>query len=372
MDTLLRFSSHSSRTASIFALLLAATLVLAGCDLGVSSDDDTPTVRTSDVAVANAGAFGGQNSSFTFIDPDAETASTSGTFASYIQSHALLNDRFLAAFGETNTIGIFDLETRERSGQITGIPNPRYIISDGQIAYVTSQDFTGENTPAVYEVNLEEREVTDVIELDDNPEGLAGTASRLYVATGGVDGQIVEIDRSDENSVVGTIDPECDAPRRTFMTDQQLLVVACSGATIYDDNFEVVERTDGALRIIDPVDQSIVDREELSGQLTSASAQQRVFHTRAGSTLFAVLEENTIVQYNTRNGELSDFTVDGPPVGAIAFDVVNDRLYLGRPDPDSPFGAAGTVTVHEPGGEAVQTYDAGIAPGHIALRITRE
>ena len=300
-----------------------------------------------------------------------ETATTSSTFSSYIQSHALLDDRFLTVFGETGTVGIFDLETREQLGQITGIPNPRYIISDGQIAYVTSQDFTGENTPAVYVVNLEEREIIDIIELDDNPEGLTGTASRLYVATGQVDGQIVEIDRGD-NSVVGTIDPECDAPRRTFMTDQQLLVVACSGATIFDDNFEVVERTDGALRIINPVDQSIVDREELSGQLTSASAQQRVFHTRAGSTLFAVLEENTIVQYNTRNGNLSDFTVDGPPVGAIAFDVVNERLYLGRPDPDSPFGAAGTVTVHEPGGEAVQTYDAGIAPGHIALRITQE
>ena len=371
MDTLLRFSSRSSHTASIFALLLAATLVLAGCDLGVSSDDDTPTVRTSDIVVANAGAFGGQNSSFTFIDPDAEAASTGDTFPSYIQSHTLLDSEFLVAFGESSTLEIRDLETKERLGQITGIPNPRYIISDGQLAYVTSQDYTGENAPAVYEVNLDEREVTDVIELDDNPEGLAGTASRLYVATGGVDGQIVEIDRGD-NSVLGMIDPECDAPRRTFITDQQLLVVACSGATIYDDNFEVVERTDGALRIINPVDQSILDREELSGQLTSASAQQRVFHTLAGSTLFAVLEENTIVQYNTRNGNLSDFTVDGPPVGAIAFDVVNERLYLGRPDPDSPFGAAGTVTVHEPGGEAVQTYDAGIAPGHIALRITRE
>lgn len=371
MDTLLRFSSRFPRATSLCMLLLAATLLLAGCDLGVSTDDNTSTIRTSDVAVANAGAFGGQNSSFTFIDPGEETAVTSSTFASYIQSHTLLDDRFLAAFGETATIGIFDLETRGQLGQVSGIPNPRYIISDGQVAYVTSQDFTGENTPAVYVVDLEQREITATIELDENPEGLTGTSSSLYVATGQVDGQIVEIDRSD-NSVAGTIDPECDTPRRPFLTDQQLLVVACSGATIYDDNFEVVERTDGALRIINPVDGTIVDDKELSGQLTSASEQQRVFHTRAGGTLFAVLEENTIVQYNTRNGNLSDFTIDGPAVGAIAFDAVNERLYLGRPDPDSPFGAAGTVTVHELGGEIVQTYDAGIAPGHIALRITQE
>lgn len=366
MDTLLRLS----RSTAPYTLLLAGLLLLAGCDFGVSNDDVNENVRTTDIAVANAGAFGGQNSSFTFIDPNEESATTGSTFASYIQSHTLLDDRFLAVFGETGTIGIFDLETKEQTGQVTDIPNPRYVISDNQLAYVTSQDFTGEETPAVYVVDLNERTIIDTIELEANPEGLTGTSSSLYVATGEVDGQIVEINRSD-NSIADTIDPECDTPRRTFMTDQQLLVVACSGATIFDDNFEVEERTDGALRIIDPVNDTIVDRKDLSGQLTSASEQQRAFYTRAGNTLFAVLEENTIVQYNTRNGDLSDFTVDGPPVGAIAFDVVNERLYLGRPDPDNPFGAAGTVTVHGPGGDQVLSYEAGIAPGHIALRITQ-
>jgi len=360
---------HKLRTAGL-AFVLAATVLLAGCDFGISGDDAI-NVRLSDVVVANAGAFGSQNSSFTFINPEEETATTGSTFSSYIQSHALLDDRFLVAFGETATLGIFDLETKEQLGQVTGIPNPRYVISDNQIAYVTSQDFTGEEDPAVYVVNLNDREIVDTIPLEDNPEGLTGTNSRLYVATGDVDGQIVEIDRRD-NSILGTIDPECDAPRRVFVTQQQLLAVACSGATIYDDDFNVVDETDGAFRVIDQADGRILDREDLSGQLTSASSQQRVFYTQVRNSIFAVLEENTVVEYNTADGSRSDVSIDGSPIGAIAVDAVNERLYLGRPDVDSPFGAEGTVTVHEFGGAELQSYDAGIAPGHIALRLTQD
>ena len=364
------FSTRHTRLLLPVALLLAATIWLAGCDLSVS-DDDGITARTSDVAVANAGAFGGQNSSLTFIDPDAETASTGSTFPSYIQSHILLDNEFLVVFGGTGTLGIFDLETKNQLGQVTGIPNPRHVIADGQIAYVTSQSYSDDTAPALYVIDLNERTIVDTIELDANPEGLTGTSERLYIATGDVDGQIVTINRSD-NSVAGTLDPECDAPRQAYVTGQGVLAVACAGATVYDDDFNVIEETDGALRIIDPRDGTVLDREDLAGQLTSASAQQRIFYTQARNALFAVLEGNTIVQYNTLNGERTDLQVDGPPIGAIAFDAVNQLLYLGRPDPDNPFGAAGTVTVHESGGAQVQSYEAGIAPGHIAVRITQD
>lgn len=362
-----------ARLLPVYTLLLAATLWLTGCDFGVSQDD-TITARTTDVAVANAGAFGAQNSSFTFINPEEETVSNTGTFSSYIQSHILLDNQFLTVFGETGTLGVFDLETRDRLGQITGIPNPRYVISDGQVAYVTSQSYSDDTSPAVYVVNLGEREIVDTVTLEANPEGLTGTSSSLFVATGNVDGQIVEISRTD-NTITGTIDPECDAPRRPYVTSQGLLAVACSGATVYDDDFNVIEETDGALLVIDPAgnsgEGSILDREDLSGQLTSASSQQRTFYSRLRNTLFAVLEGNTIVQYSTLNGERSDIQIDGPPIGAIAFDAVNELIYLGRPDPANPFGASGTVTVHEGSGAELESYEVGIAPGHIALRITQ-
>lgn len=369
--------SHSTRAVSsrfasllpVYTLLLAATLWLTGCDFGISADDAI-TARTTDVAVANAGAFGGQNSSFTFIDPEAETASTTSSFSSYIQSHILLTNQYLTLFGETGTLAVFDLETRERLGQVTGIPNPRYVISDGRVAYVTSQSYSDDTDPAVYVVNVGERQVEATIPLDANPEGITGTSDRLYVATGNVDGQIEVINRLD-NTVVDTIDPECDAPRRPYITNQQLLVVACTGATVYDDDFNVVEQTNGAIRVIDQQNDTILDREDLSGQLTSASAQQRTFHSRLSNTLFAVLDGNTVIRYSTQNGDRSDLQIEGDPIGAIAYDAVNGLLYLGRPDPNNPFGAAGRVTVHENGGAELQSYPAGIAPGHIAVRVTQ-
>ncbi len=373
-------STRSARLLPVYTLLLAATLWLTGCDFGVSQDDAI-TARTTDVAVANAGAFGAQNSSFTFINPEEETVSNTDTFASYIQSHILLDNQLLTIFGETGTLGVFDLETQNQLGQVTGIPNPRYVISDGRVAYVTSQSYSDDTDPAVYIINLGEREIVDTITLEANPEGITGTSSSLFVATGNVDGQIIEISRPLGNPITGdhtiarTIDPECDAPRRPYVTSQGLLAVACSGATIYDDDFNVVEETNGALLVIDPAGNSgagsILDREDLAGQLTSASSQQRTFYSRLRNTLFAVLEDNTVVQYSTLNGNRSDIQIDGPPIGAIAFDAVNEVIYLGRPDPANPFGAAGTVTVHEGSGAQLASYEAGIAPGHIALRITQ-
>lgn len=355
------------------ALLLAGLLFITGCDL-TPLDSDTINVETSDVVVANAGAFGGQNSSFTFIDPNVEEGGAvtrgEGEFASYIQSHILLDERYLAVFGETASIGLFDLETQDQLGLVEGIPNPRYAISDGAVAYVTSKDFSGEGQPGVYVVDVANRAVVDTTLLDRNPEGLTGTQNEIYVTTGEQDGEIVVINRAN-NEIVNRIDPECDTPRQVYRTAEENLAVACTGATIFDEDFNVVEETDGAIRIIDRANGEILAREDLSGQLTSASAQQRVFFTRILNELYVVLNGNTVVRYDASTGNREDIAIEGPPIGAIAVDAVNEVMYLGRPDEANPFGAAGVVTVNEFGGAELTSYDAGIAPGHIALRITQ-
>ena len=360
------------RTRLIHPLILlsAILLVLAGCDFA-DTDDGFPALQSSDVIVANAGAFGGANSSLTFIDPTGEQdPTTTDTFDSYIQSHTVLQDQFLVAFGETATVGIFDLEEAAELGSITDIENPRTIISDGTVAYITRQDFSGESAPEVVEANVPERTVEARIELDENPEGLMVIDDRVYVAMGNEDGSIVVIDRN-EREVVETFDPECDAPRALFPDTQNRIVVACTGATIFNDDFEVIDETDGAIRLMD-TDGSIIDEQDLDGQLTSASAQQRVAFDFVNNAMFAVINGTTVLRYDPATNDLETIDVEGDPIGAIAYDGVEDQLYLGRPAPNDPFGAAGTVTVHEPGGAEIESFNAGIAPGHIEVRVAQE
>ena len=59
--------------------------------------------------------------------------------------------------------------------------------------------------------------------------------------------------------------------------------------------------------------------------------------------------------------------LSGDPINAVAYDAVGDALYVGRLDPDAPFTAEGSVTIHERNGAETGRFSAGVVPGHIAF-----
>ena len=134
----------------LWTLLAAFVLLVTGCDLEGENDDGGAEVVTAGVYVANAGAFQGNNSSYTVYDPQRTTAELVDLSAlgSYVQSLLVADSLVYVLMGETGAVEVFSAATNERVGRIEGIPNPRYMALAGpDRAYVTSQDYSGSPGP---------------------------------------------------------------------------------------------------------------------------------------------------------------------------------------------------------------------------------
>jgi PBP1b-binding outer membrane lipoprotein LpoB len=370
-------------TGRPLTLLLSITLLagfLSGCDLLGTEDSDPPEAVTSGVYVANAGAFQNSNSSYTLYNPNSEeiqrTPSDRPGFSSYIQSLHLHGDRLYLMFGETNSVGVFDPNTNEQIGEISDIKNPRYMDAFQSTAYITGQDYSSPISPKLYEADLGTNQLVDSVEVNGMPEGVLTTGETIFVALGGQDGSVAVVDAADL-SVEETLPVKCDAPRSLALDQQNELLVFCSGSTIYDENYEVVDRTDGAIQIVDPQNQTVTSQIPLDTMLTSASEGQRAFYAPQTDEAYAVLADQTILRFDAETNEIVDrFDASGDPIGAIGYDSIEKELYIGRLDPGNPFGASGSVTVHRQNGNQTGAFDAGdnrpgIAPTHIDFRRTR-
>jgi hypothetical protein len=209
------------------------------------------------------------------------------------------------------------------------------------------------------------------------PEDVHVVGEQVFVALGGQDGSVAAVDAS-TLTVEATLSMDCDAPRSLALDQQDELLVFCAGSTIRDQNFNVIDRTDGAIRVVDPSARSITARIPLDTMLTSVSQGQRVFYSPRTDEAFATLADQTLLRFDaTQNAIASRVDVSGLPIGAIAYDALQERLYLGRGATDV-FGASGTITVHRRTGEQVDAFDAGgggrpgIAPTTIDFRRTGE
>lgn len=361
--------------ASLALLVASLSLTLISCDL-LGGEEEEPTVVTSGVYVANAGAFMQSNSSVTVYDPSTSQPQTLPSdqpgFSSYIQSLTVASEDVYLLFGETNSVGVVDVENNQLVGEISDVRNPRYMAVDGNTGYVTGQDYSDSPSPKLYQIDRSSRQVVDSTEVGGTPEGVAVTDNGVFVALGGQDGSLAVVDPSTMD-VTETVPVECDAPRSLAVDQQDELLVFCSGSTIYDENFEVADRTDGAIRVLDPATTSITARVPLDTMLTSASDGQQAYYAPGSDEAFAVLAGGDVLRFDAATNEIADrFSVSGAPIGAIGYDATEDRLYLGRPDASEPFSAEGTVTVHRRDGGQVGSFSAGIAPAHIDFRRVEE
>lgn len=368
------------RRLVLFSAVLATAVSVFGCDLVGIDDSDDPQAVTSGIYVANAGAFGNQNSSYTVYDPSTEDilrvpSDRPGGFSSYIQSLTVHENRIYVLFGETNTVGVFDTDTNEQVAQISDVRNPRYMDVRDNTAYVTGQDYSPPISPKLYEIDLASNTVVDSVDVGGSPEGVRATDNQIFVALGGQDGAVASVNSSDL-TVNENISVNCDAPRSLALDQQEELLVFCAGSTVRNEDFEVVERTDGAIRVVDPDDRTLSSEISLDTMLTSSSQGQRVFYAPRADEAYAVLAGQTILRFDASTNEVADrFDASGNPIGAIGYDAVEERLYVGRVASDV-FGASGTLTVHRRGGAQVNTLDLGrqnrpaIAPTHVDFRRT--
>lgn len=353
------------RRASTLFILLTFLIFFSGCDL-FGDDEQAPTA--SGVYVANAGGFGNQNSSITIYNPETGAMQElppqgQAGFASYIQSIRVVDGSLYVLFGETGTVDVYDVASNEQTGQIAGIPNPRYLAVDGDQAYVTSQDY-GPNASDLDVVDLASGTVVDSVNVSGTPEDVTVVGDRVAVALGafGFGSNIALVDR--QNLDVQTVDVGCTGPRSLVGTGSRV-VVFCTGRAPNGEDPGVP----GAVRVVNVADGTIATdlAVDLDTQISSASFGQHVYFSPAASEAYALLATGEVLRYGL-DGSTTRLDVSGAPAGAVGYDARTEQLYVGRlAASGNPFDTPGTITIHDRSGTALDTLNGGIAPAHVDL-----
>lgn len=347
--------------------LLAAliTLVfLSGCD---TLEDEVQPPRG--VVVANQGNFGDGNGSVSVYDPasGAVDGSVIASIGTIIQSVHLQGESLYVMSNTGGRVDVFDARDFDMTAQIEEVVSPRYMIASGPTAYVSSlygaEDMTG---GLVTVLDLDANEKVAEIPVGDHPEGLALVGTRLYVANSGFgEGTTVSVVDVGTREVVDTIDVECDGPRFLVADGDGDVFVFCTGKTIYDDDFNALGETDGAVRVLDGTTGKITKRIAIDGRLGTVGPGQDAFFAEDEATVFVVKDESSVLLFDTEGNTLEEeIGFSGEPLSAVAYDEGSDRLYLGR---SHGFAQAGEVSVHDRSGTEIDRFTAGVVPTYIAF-----
>lgn len=359
-------------------VLIAVAMMLSSCDL-LGSDEET-SLRAGRVLVANGGNFSDQNGSITSFDPLSGVVEQSPVMSGFLQS-IVEREGVLYALLNTFSIGRIDMldsESLALTAQINNVPAPRSMVFLSDTAYVTNFVFGSNGHVSV--IPSGSGSVERSIEVGVNPEGLIRSGATLYVANSGAlgSGNTISVIDTRTNEVETRTVP-CDGPHDLFGGNGSDVIVACTGKTVYNEDFsEVVEQSNGSVLFYDASLQMMKGKIDLNVQLGSTNGT--ILGTYVDSTGELYLVDgatNTIFRIDTglrtidRTVQL-DFSADVTGISGIAYDELEKRLYVGRfpkssagPFPD--FTASGTVEIYDRSFDVTDSFLAGISISQILL-----
>ena len=142
---------------------------------------------TTGVFVSNEGVFGSGESTLSHISynpqgvtPTAFANKNGYTLGDIFQSMTEHNGNLYMVINNSSAIEVADARTLKSKGQITGITSPRYMVTDGNLGFVS--DWADD---AVKVVDLISNTVTSSIPVGVDPEGMFVHNGMLYVANSG-------------------------------------------------------------------------------------------------------------------------------------------------------------------------------------------
>ena len=356
------------------ALAAAALLTLPACDSVTPEEGVTERAAY----VGNAGNFTENNGTVTRYALESgalTTPLTTDSLGGLVQNlvaegselYVLLNfsDSFDTGRGRVDVFGL-DEQARRRQDDVN-VPRgfgvaERAVVSDGStqvLAYWTTSLFEGTAT------RVGDDGSTLTVDVGDNPEGVAVVGNRVYVANSGFGaGSTLSVLDRTTGAGLGTVDDVCAGPRTLAADRDGDVWVVCTGTF----DFEASEvSAPGEVVVIDGATGAEVERFTFAGQTIGSGTLGQDAALSADADELYVIADGGVVRFDTgANAQGVTVPVEGV-VGAVGYDAGSQRLYVGRPDAASPFGADGFVTVHDRAGVEVGRFAAGVAPVAIAF-----
>jgi YVTN family beta-propeller protein len=366
------------RPASWLALVALPTLLVTGCDLFGSNDNESRV--TTDVVIANSGNFSAQDGSLTLYSPTDSTAAHNDINVAFINNLALHNDRlFVVDNTQSDNAGritSFDTDQFGPIDQVLDLQRPprRIAFPSENKGYVPNLSRFDENfvpdTSTVSVVDLETNSVTKRVDVGRSPEGIAVAEGKAFVANS-ADGTLSVLD-TETDVVTSTLSlNDCPSPKSVFVDGENEVAVVCQGGA--EQSSEVL--------FLNSSEEEIEGRVELGAPVGSANGSQSAYYSEEAEELYAISGSQT---YGGGTGEIFrvdtdantlDTTLDVPQsesltgISAVGYDDVTQDLYVTRFPVDDSGGplltADGTALVIDRAGDVVTRFKTGNAPGHV-------
>lgn len=370
-------------------LLLSGALVFAACQKDpVPSKDATLDGKTVDVSaistsahklfVLNEGGMGANNATLDFLRFE-DGKYITGSFKKMnpdIPSGLGDVGNDIAIHGDeawivVNNSGIVEVISAQDETEIAAIqvPTPRNVAFDGNYAYVTSwagayidyKTYESSNPQGqVYRINLNTKKVEGTVEVGLQPEGIAVSGGKLYVAnSGGISSQIAP-DYAYDNTL-SVIDTKTFTVEKTVEVQVNLkYVYAASDGSIYVTSLGNYGDIPSALY-------------QVSGNTVKLVKEHVSVSSLCGDTVYCVGTE-TEFDFKVKTHEYSACSVKSGSKTELSwtFDVTAPYGLMVL-DPNTYFISdagnyfdPGTVSFYSKGSK-IWSVTAGVCPGHFAL-----
>lgn len=335
-------------------ITLSFVSILASCKKGKEPD---PVIPTQGIYVINQGGFGANNSGLTYYDYITKTT-TSDIFQAVNGTKigdtgndvGIYGSKMYLVINGSDRVTVANAKTAKATAQIT-IPSPRFVVFYGKNAFVTS--FNG----TVSVIDTTTLAITKTITVGRNPEQMAISNAKLYVANSG-------------GLTFGNFDKTVSVIDLATLTETKKITVienpVSMAADVYN-NIYVLSMGDyvgvaGGLTIISATTDVVKSTPAINlGYSVPILAQ--------GDYVYFPTADNKIAMFNakTQTMERANFITDGTVITvpfALAYDDLTRHIFVADA---KDYKSNGSMHAFDATGKKVYTVTTGVSPGKIAF-----
>ncbi|MFD0749480.1 YncE family protein [Mucilaginibacter calamicampi] len=342
-------------------ITLAFVSLLASC-----KKDKDPEFRlpTQGVYVLSQGNFNQNNSTLSYYDyrdkttnPDIYQSSNGVKLGDTGNDVGIYGSKMYIVVNNSNRVTIADAKTAKLNKQIT-IAQPRFVVFYDKNAFVTSYNGT------VSVIDTASLTITKTITVGRNPEQMAISNGKLYVAnSGGLDFSY------NFDKTVSVIDLTTLAEtKKITVTDNPVSLAADSYNNIYVLSMGNYGG-DATHPPIDPGMTVINAQTDVVRSKPAVSLGYSVPILAQGDFVYFPTADNKIAMFNakTQTMERANFITDATTVTtpfALAFDKLTNQIFIADA---KDYSSNGSLYVYDVTGKMAYSVTTGIIPGKIAF-----
>jgi YVTN family beta-propeller protein len=336
-------------------ITLSFVSMLASCKKG---NDPEFTLPTQGVYVLNQGNFNQNNSTLTYYDyrsktttPDIYQSANGTKLGDTGNDVGIYGSKMYIIANNSNRLNITDAKTAKLVKQIT-IAQPRFVVFYDKNAFVTSYN----GTVSVIDTAL--LTITKTITVGRNPEQMAVSNGKLYVANSGGLDPSYNFDKT-----VSVIDlANLTETKKITVTDNPISMAADSYNNIYVLSAGNYADVAAGLTIINAATDMVRSKPVINLGYSMPIAAH-------GDYVYFPTADNKIALFNakTQTMERANFITDATIVTtpyAIGFDSLTGYLFISDA---KDYSSDGSLYAYDATGKRIYAVTTGINPGKIAF-----